>query len=399
MTRTLISFLTTRAQYARLKTVLQQLERTPEFNLEIVLSGGATVHDYGDLGPVLDGDGLAVEHELTNLLDGGSPIAQAKTTGLELIEYANVIDECDADALLLTGDRFETMAATLAASYQNVPICHFEGGEITGSIDEKVRHATTKMADYHFVSTARSKQIVGGLGESSDRIFRTGCPSIDIAAAIKEEDETRYDPQDDYGGVGKHVDVSEPYVVVQYHPLPTEYRGNYEKTWELINAIKEAGVQAFWFWPNMDAGTDQVSKAIREFRETDSPDGTRFFINFEPEDYLTLVNNAACVVGNSSVGIRECSYFGTPTVNIGERQSFRERGPNVRDVSCDAEEIESAIKSQIQHGEYDECQIYGDGNAAEKIVEILKDISFEMKQPMSPEQIGIDSEMANYPSQ
>jgi UDP-hydrolysing UDP-N-acetyl-D-glucosamine 2-epimerase len=398
MPKKLVTFLTTRAQYARLKTVLLKAQASAALELEVVLSGGATVHDYGDLKSVLKSDGLRVDHELTNLLDGGSPVAQAKTTGLELIEYSNVINECDADALILTGDRFETMAATLGASYQNVPVCHFEGGEITGSIDEKVRHATTKMSDYHFVSTKRSARVVEHLGESPDRIYQTGCPSIDIAAKIKQSRSGTYDPQEKYGGVGDRVDVTDPYLVVQYHPLPTEYRSNYEKTKQLIEAVKQVDVQVFWFWPNMDAGTDQVSKAIREYRENESPDNVRFFINLEPEDYLTLVNNAACVVGNSSVGIRECSYFGIPTVNVGSRQTHRERGPNVVDVECETSAIEAAIKSQIDHGRYESSDIYGDGEAAGKIVEILTSITFERKKSMSPEQAGVQPELTDSPT-
>ncbi|MDH5021365.1 UDP-N-acetylglucosamine 2-epimerase [Halobacterium rubrum] len=393
MPEKLVTFLTTRAQYARIKTVLLGIQESTELDLEVVLSGGATVHDYGDLRPVLKSDGLEINHELTNLLDGGSPVAQAKTTGLELIEYSSVINECDTDALILTGDRFETMAATLAASYQNVPVCHFEGGEITGSIDDKVRHATTKMSDYHFVSTERSKRIVESLGENQDRIYRTGCPSIDIAAEIERNRSDHYDPQEEYGGVGDRVDVDEPYIVVQYHPLPTEYQSNYEKTRLLIEAVNRLDVQVFWFWPNMDAGTDQVSKAIREYREEKAPDGVRFFINLEPKDYLTLVSNAACVVGNSSVGIRECSYFGTPVVNVGNRQSHRERGPNVVDVECETSAIEEALRTQIKHGEYDPSFIYGSGGAADRVIDILTSITFERKEPMSPEQAGVQPEV------
>ncbi|MCF2165522.1 UDP-N-acetylglucosamine 2-epimerase [Halobacterium salinarum] len=393
MVKKLVTFLTTRAQYARIKTVLLGLQRSPEFSLEVVLSGGATVHDYGDLRPVLEGDGVDIDHELTNLLDGGSPVAQAKTTGLELIEYSSVINRSDADALILTGDRFETMAATLAASYQNVPVCHFEGGEITGSVDDKVRHATTKMSDYHFVSTERSEKIVRSLGEHPDTIYRTGCPSIDIAAEIEQNRADNYDPQEEYGGVGDRVNVDEPYIVVQYHPIPTKYQSNYEKTRSLVNAVDKSDVNVFWFWPNMDAGTDQVSKAIREYREAESPDGVRFFINLEPEDYLTLVSNAACVVGNSSVGIRECSYFGTPVVNVGSRQSNRERGPNVVDVECEMLAIKEALRSQIEHGEYDSSFIYGSGEASSKIIDVLSSITFERKDPMSPEQIGIQPEV------
>jgi UDP-hydrolysing UDP-N-acetyl-D-glucosamine 2-epimerase len=282
------------------------------------------------------------------------------------------------------------MATTIAASYLNIPVVHLEGGELTGSIDDKVRHATTKMADYHFVSTERSRRIVSQLGEPSDRIHETGCPSIDLCREIVGADRDDYDPQEAYGGVGDDVDVDQEYVVVQYHPLPTEYESNYEKTWTLIDAYEQLDVQAFWFWPNMDAGTDLVSKAIREYREKQDPGVVRFFINLDPRDYLTLVNNAECMVGNSSVGIRECSYFGVPTVNIGDRQQHRERADNVQDVPCETDDIADAIWAQLEHGRYPQSTLYGDGFAAEQITDFLGTTAPTLKDTMSPANIGLE---------
>lgn len=389
MTVGVVAVVTSRSQYARVKTALQALNKDDRIEFNLIVSGGALAHRYGNLTDVISDDGLTIDTKIQTLLEAGEPVTQAKTTGLGLMEYATALDDYEPDVLLTSGDRYETMASTLAASYLNIPVVHLEGGELTGSIDDKVRHATTKMADYHLVSTERSKRVVRELGEPSDRIYRTGCPSIDLAEQIIQERRDEYDPQAEYGGVGQAVDVSEEYIVVQYHPVPTEYHSNYDKTQELIEAYERLDIQAFWFWPNMDAGTDQVSKAIREYREDIDPEGVRFFISLKPEDYLTVVNNSTCVVGNSSVGIRECSYFGVPAVNIGDRQQSRERGPNVLDVGVDANEISDGIRSQLSHGPYSKSDIYGSGSAATTITETIAELDPELKPPMTPEVLGI----------
>jgi UDP-hydrolysing UDP-N-acetyl-D-glucosamine 2-epimerase len=388
MSSCVVAVVTSRSQYARVKTALLALNDDDRIDLHLIVSGGALVHRFGDISGIMKDAGLKIDKKIHTLLEAGDPVAQAKTTGMGLMEYATAFEELEPNFMLTSGDRHETMASTLAASYLNIPVIHLEGGEITGSIDDKVRHATTKMADYHLVSTDRSKVIVRQLGEPDSRIYRTGCPSIEMAEQIIQEGRDKYDPQTEYGGVGDTVDVSQDYIVVQYHPVPTEYESNYAKTQELIKAYEELEVQAFWFWPNMDAGTDQVSKAIREYREQQDPDGIRFFISLDPHDYLTLVKNATCMVGNSSVGIRECSYFGIPTVNIGERQQSRERGPNVLDVASDAEEIVNGIETQLKKKSYPQSKIYGDGDAAQKITDTIAELDPELKPPMTPDLLG-----------
>lgn len=388
MTQSIAAIVTTRSQYARVKTLYQRLAEHEAVNFELIVAGGALVHRFGELTDVIEDAGIEITKEINTLIEGGNPVTQAKTTGLGLLEYATSLEEIDPDIVVTTGDRFETMATIIAATYLNIPIAHLEGGELTGSIDDKIRHATTKMADYHFVSTERSKRIVQSMGEREERIFRTGCPSIDICQQIVSEQRTEYDPQTEYDGVGSNIDVSRDYIVVQYHPTPTEYQSNLQKIEELIEAYDRLDVQAFWFWPNMDAGTDKVSQAIRAYRENRDPDNVRFFINLEPHDYLTLINNASCFVGNSSVGIRECSYFGVPTVNIGERQQNRERSNNVLDVECDREAIEAGIMEQLKGGRYEQSTLYGRGNGSEQITDVLVSLDPERKQPMTPELIG-----------
>jgi UDP-hydrolysing UDP-N-acetyl-D-glucosamine 2-epimerase len=360
------------------------LEDNPDVDLDIIVGGASVVRKYGTLTEMLEDDGLEVTNTYYNVIEGGKPVSAAKTTGLSMMEFANELSSLKPDAVITIADRYETMAVTLAASYLNIPVLHTQGGELTGSIDDKVRHATTKIADYHFVATERSKEIVEHLGESPNRVFDVGCPSIDLAKEVSESRDEKYDPQEEYDGVGSKVDIDEEYIVVQYHPVPTDYQSQYEKTWELINAVHELGTPAFWFWPNMDAGTDQVSKAIREFRNRQQPENIRFYINLRPRDYLTLVNNSACLVGNSSVGIRECSYLGQPSVNIGGRQTFRERAPNVIDVPCRNKDIREGVEAQLSSGGYKQSTLYGDGTAGKKISKIITDNEIERKGPMDP---------------
>ena len=389
MTDNIVVCMTSRGNYARIGPVLHELDDREGFDLDIINAGASMIREYGSLSAILRDDGLEITNEMYNVLEGGNPVSSAKTTGLSMVEFTNVLSNIDPDAVITIADRYETMAVTLAACYQNIPVVHTQGGEITGSIDEKVRHATTKLADYHMVSTERSVEVVNRLGEDRDRIYRTGCPSMDIAKDIAENADPDYDPQAQYEGVGEDVDVSEDYVVVQYHPVPTEYESQYDKTWELIEAVDALDAQAFWFWPNMDAGTDQVSKAIREYRDQRDPQDIRFYINMRPTHYLTLVNDSACLVGNSSVGIRECSFLGQPSVNIGGRQNSRERAENVIDVPVEADAIREAIGTQLDVESYEPSTLYGEGDAAVEMVDAMEAIDFELKGSMDPTRLGL----------
>lgn len=388
MSRHIVVCLTSRGNYARVGSVLHELDADPEFELDIIVAGASMIRKYGTLPEMLEADGLDITDTFYNVIEGGKPVSAAKTTGLSMLEFANTLNSLEPDGVITIADRYETMAITLSASYLNIPVVHIQGGELTGSIDDKVRHATTKLADYHFVATEQSKTIVERLGEPAERVFATGCPSIDIAADIERAANKTYDPQTEYDGVGADVDVSDDYLVVQYHPVPTDYQNQYEKTWELIEAVDSLDVQAFWFWPNMDAGTDQVSKALREYRNRLEPE-VKFFINMRPRDYLTLVSNSSCLIGNSSVAIRECSYLGQPAVNVGDRQLHRERAENVVDVSCETTEIRTAIEHQLQNGSYSGTRLYGDGTAGEQIKQRLAEIPLDRKEAMDPELLGL----------
>ncbi len=363
--------ITARASYSRIKSALQAIRDHEQLELVLVVAASALLDRYGSAVDVIEKDGFTISSKVYNVVESGNLTGQAKTTGLGIIELSNVFNHEDPDYVVTVADRFETMSTAIAAAYMNIPLVHIQGGEVTGNIDEKVRHAITKLADLHLVSTEKAKERIIKMGESSEKVFVTGCPSIDLAHAIANHQELGFDPYSRYGGVGSQPDPSKGYIVVMQHPVTTEYDRSRDQIEETLEAVATLGIPAFWFWPNIDAGTDGTSKGIRSFREIHEIKHIHFFRNMEPEDFLIFLKHSQCIVGNSSVGIRECSYLGVPAVNIGSRQSGRERGINAIDSGYDRQEIMHAIKTQIDHGAYEADTIYGAGQAGQFIAEII----------------------------
>ena len=363
--------ITARPSYSRIKTALKAIDKHPDLELQLVVAGAALLGRYGNAVEYIEQDGFTIAEKVYMVLEGENKTAMAKTTGLGVMELATVFDKLQPDMVVTIADRFETIATSIAASYQNIPLVHIQGGEVTGNIDEKVRHANTKLADIHLVASENARNRVIKLGEHPEKVFNTGCPSIDIAKDIKEKPALDFDPLKKYGGVGASIDASGDYLVVMQHPVTTEYQSAKEDVLKTLEVVHELGVPTFWFWPNVDAGSDGTSNGIRSFRESINPTNIRFFKNMEPQDFLKLLVNSKCLVGNSSVGIRECAYLGVPVVNIGTRQNGRDRGNNVLDVAYEKLAIKQAIKNQIGVTQVASSSIYGDGDAGNKIAAIL----------------------------
>ena len=363
---------TARPSYSRIKTALTAIKKHPKLELQLVIAGSALLGRYGHAVEFIEKDGFTIAEKVFMVLEGENPASMAKTTGLGVMELANVFYRLEPDAVVTIADRFETIATSIAASYQNIPLVHIQGGEVTGNIDEKVRHANTKLADLHLVATEDAKQRVLKMGENPKMVFNTGCPSIDLANEIKKNPKLDFDPIKKYGGVGVEVNWKEEgYLVVMQHPVTTEYTSARKDVEETLKAVHELNIPAFWFWPNVDAGSDGTSNGIRTFREIIKPQNIHFFKNMEPNDFLKLLFNSKCLIGNSSAGIRECSYLGVPVVNIGTRQNKRERGSNVLDTIYDKNEIIKSIQNRITATDIVSENIYGDGQSGEKIASIL----------------------------
>jgi UDP-hydrolysing UDP-N-acetyl-D-glucosamine 2-epimerase len=253
---------------------------------------------------------------------------------------------------------------------------------VTGSIDEKVRHAVTKLADLHFVANSQAAERVIRMGEAPEAVFVTGCPSIDLAARVLAEGQNGFNPFS-HGGVGYQFDISKGYLVVMQHPVTTEYKDALQQIKETLTAIEKLALPTFWFWPNVDAGSDRISKGIRIFREAHSIPFIYFFKNMSPEDFLRLLIGANCLIGNSSVGIREASYLGLPVVNIGTRQAGRDRGTNIIDTSYSAQEIIDAVHFHLANGRYPSTTLYGDGRAGQRIASLLATVPLTIEKRLT----------------
>jgi UDP-hydrolysing UDP-N-acetyl-D-glucosamine 2-epimerase len=364
---------TARPSYSRIKTALAAIQAHPALTLQLVVAASALLDRYGSAVNYIERDGFPIVAKVFNVLEGENLTAAAKTTGIGILELSTVFDNLAPDVVVTVADRFETMATAVSAAYMNIPLAHIQGGEVTGNIDEKVRHAITKLADLHLVATEKARERVLRMGESADKVFVTGCPSIDLAEAVLQSPALDFDPFQKYGGVGKRLDLSGGYLVVMQHPVTTEHEQSRQHIEETLEAMVGLDFPTLWFWPNVDAGADGTSKGIRAFRERGLAGNFHFFKNMEPADFLRLIGNSLCLVGNSSVGIRESAYLGVPVVNIGSRQAGRERGHNVLDVAYDRRAIQNAVRQQIAQGTYPSDPIYGDGKAGQRIAQALAD--------------------------
>ena len=369
--------ITARPSYSRVKTVLKAIQTHPELELQLVVAASALLDRYGSAVNYIEKDGFDIAAKVFNVLEGENLTAAAKTTGIGILELSTVFDNLKPDIVVTVADRFETMATAISASYMNIPLAHIQGGEVTGNIDEKVRHSITKLADYHFVASENAKERVIKLGEHPDFVFNTGCPSIDIAQEVSKNERLTFNPYEKYGGVGSAPVLDDGYIVVLQHPVTNEYHDSRKHIETTLRAIQKLNKPTLWFWPNVDAGADGTSAGIRSFREKYKIENVHFFKNMGGDDFLNLLNLSQCLIGNSSVGIRECAYLGVPVVNIGSRQNRRDRGSNVVDVSYDETEIIAAIDSVLNKKERLKSDIYGGGCAGEQIAKLLKDLPLQ----------------------
>lgn len=383
MRRKICVVVTARPSYSRVKTALKAIDNHPDLELQLVVAASALLDRYGTAVDYIERDGFKIAARVYMVLEGENLASMAKTTGLGMLELATVFDNLKPDMVVTIADRFETLATAVAASYMNIPVAHIQGGEVTGSIDEKVRHAVTKLADIHLVSTNGAAERVIKMGEEPGKVFMTGCPSIDLAAEVLPDPSLDFNPFEKYGGVGDLEKLSNGYLVVMQHPVTTEHQLARQQVVETLEAVHQMDMPTLWFWSNVDAGSDGTSNGIRTFREKVKPKNMHFFKNMSPTDFLRLLYNCKCLIGNSSVGIRECSFLGVPVVNIGTRQTGRERGLNVIDVGYDRDEISSAIRRQISNGRYNSDKLYGDGMAGERISHLLATSTLEIEKRLT----------------
>ena len=372
-----------RANYSSIKSMMKAVDEHPKLELQLIVCASSLLERYGKVSNQIEKDGFKINLKLSFIIEGETPLTMAKTTGLGIIEMTNALNILIPDYVITVGDRYETMCTTIASTYMNIPLGHTMGGEVTGTIDESIRHATTKFAHLHFAASKDAAERIIKLGEKSETVFWTGCPRIDLVKETLEKEFNKNTFQDlvNSYGIGSKINFDEDFILVSHHPVTTEFGSNYKQISNIFDALTKIKMQSIILWPNSDAGSSEIAKFYRVFRENpDNKDRFHFVKNLPIDVYVNLMNSTSCLVGNSSSGIREGAFIGTPVVNIGSRQNSRECGNNVINVKSNPEDIFNAIKFQIKKGKYKMNNIYGDGKSGVKIAEILSKTEVDIQK-------------------
>ena len=362
-----------RANYSSIKSVMDEIKKDKYFKVFLILTTSSILERYGEVSNIIKKDGFKINEKIFNLIEGENPVTMAKSTGLGLIELSTIFERIKPNLVFSVGDRFETMATVLASSYMNIPLAHTMGGEVTGTIDESIRHSVTKLSHLHFPATKKSRDRIIKLGEEKENIFLVGCPRVDYVKQVISKTKNLTKKIENLG-VGGKINFNNEFIILSYHPVTTEFNMIEKNFKTVLNVIENCQIPSLILWPNSDAGSSIISKVIRKYREKKKLKNARFYKNIPTDSYIQLLNKASCIVGNSSSGIREGAYIGVPCINIGTRQNSRERGKNVIDVNYCEDEIKNALKIQLKKKKYSKDTLYGDGSAGKKIVKILKTI-------------------------
>jgi len=358
----------TRADYPRVKSVLKEIDMRKNLILQLVVTGSHLLEEYGySIQEIID-DGFHIDKKVPMFTgDYNSPVGMAKAAAKCTKGIANALFALKPDLVLLTVDRVETLAAAVAVSLMNFPIAHIQGGEVTGTIDESIRHAVTKMSHIHFPATKDAAERIIKMGEDPEMVFQVGCPYIDIINSIEKKSKEELSLE--YG-----FSTNKPLIIFTQHPVTTEYGSSSSQIKITLDALKLfPECQIIAFSSNTDAGGQEIISAVRNEKN---------FIhisNMVSSDFLSLMDCADVMVGNSSAAIREAPSFHLPAVNIGTRQQGRLRAENVIDVEHDEEQIINAINKALYNKIFIEKvnkskNPYGDGKSAKRIVDILDSI-------------------------
>ncbi len=371
-----------RANYGRVKYLMKAIQDHKNLEIQLIIGASTLLYRFGKAADIIKKDGFEALRKIYYIVEGETLSTQAKSVGLGIVELSTAFEDLKPDIIVTVADRFETMSTAIAATYLNIPLAHLQGGEITGNIDERVRHSITKLSDIHFPATEQSRNRILKMGEDPCSVFNYGCPAMDIL--VNEELLIDNSIMRHYGGVGHPIDWEKPYLLMMQHPVTTSYGQGLNQINETLFALdKIDNIQKIVLWPNIDAGTDDISKGIRLFRERNQDKPFHYYRNFSPDDYARVLNNAACSIGNSSSFIREGSHLGVPSVIVGDRQEGREHGQNVIFTDYDRAKIQAAIETQLQNGKYKSEKIFGKGDAGLRIAQKLSEVNILNKKKMT----------------
>jgi GDP/UDP-N,N'-diacetylbacillosamine 2-epimerase (hydrolysing) len=365
MSRRKVCYVTgARADFGLMQSTLQRIQQSGTLELSIIVTGMHLLRDHGLTVSEIENAGLPIAARVA--VEDGPPTGalMAKNVGRMLIGFVEALETIRPDIVLVLGDRGEMLAAALAAIHLNIPVAHIHGGERSGTVDEPVRHAISKLAHFHFVATEESRERLMRMGEAADRISVVGAPGLD---GLKETALTGRDAL--CGDIG--FDPKRPIAVLIYHPVLQEADRSGEYVQTIVDAVLARGIQIIALKPNSDAGSAGVRSALEACA---SASEIHLATHLARPEFVSWLAASDLLVGNSSSGIIEAASFGTPVVNIGSRQNLRQRNSNVFDCSVDRADLDRAIQRALAAPRFDRYNVYGDGKAGERVAGLLASI-------------------------
>uniref|UniRef100_A0A8B9IVZ1 Glucosamine (UDP-N-acetyl)-2-epimerase/N-acetylmannosamine kinase n=1 Tax=Amazona collaria TaxID=241587 RepID=A0A8B9IVZ1_9PSIT len=365
-----------RADYSKLAPIMFGIKAEPQFfELDVVVLGSHLIDDYGNTYRMIEQDDFDIHTRLHTIVRGEDEAAMVESVGLALVKLPDVLNRLKPDIMIVHGDRFDALALATSAALMNIRILHIEGGEVSGTIDDSIRHAITKLAHYHVCCTRSAEQHLIAMCEDHDRILLAGCPSYDKLLSAKNKDYMSIIRM----WLGEDVKTRD-YIVALQHPVTTDIKHSLKMFELTLDALISFNKRTLILFPNVDAGSKEMVRVMRKKGIEHHPN-FRAVKHVPFDQFIQLVAHAGCMIGNSSCGVREVGAFGTPVINLGTRQTGRETGENVLHVR-DADTQDKILHAlQLQFGKQYPCsKIYGDGNAVPRILKFLKSIN--LKEPL-----------------
>jgi GDP/UDP-N,N'-diacetylbacillosamine 2-epimerase (hydrolysing) len=351
----------TRADFGLMRSTLQTLRDHLELDLSVLATGMHLSPAYGNTVDEIEAAGLRIAARTPVPLEPATGATMARNIGLMLGGFVDALERERPQAVLLLGDRGEMLAGALAAIHLNIPVAHVHGGERSGTVDEPVRHAISKLSHLHFAATAEARDRLIRMGENPDHVHVTGAPGLD--GLTDGEPPSREDVMRLHG-----FDPARPFALMVYHPVLQEAATAADDARRLLDALIGAGMQVLALMPNADAGSEGVRAVLAEAK---GRPGVTVRTHLARPAFIAAMARADLMAGNSSAGIIEAASFGTPVLNVGPRQNLRERNANVLDVAAEARVLADGVAALLARGRLAGHNVYGDGRAGERIARLL----------------------------
>ena len=366
MKRKIVFVTGSRGEWGYIRPILKLIELEADLEYVIVATNMHLSPGFGLSVNEIISDGFKVRHKIPMSIDAYDHHSQTKSLGMFLISFSDIIRMEEPDIILLAGDRGEQLIGALAGAYMYIPTIHIQAGEKSGNIDGAARHAIGKLAHIHIASNQDAYNRLINLGEEKFRTFNYGAPQVD------ELVQNKVSSREEFNKRHNHM-LPEKFILAVYHPVTEEFLDVEENVDEFIQALKLIGLMTVFIMPNNDAGSSLVSKALEQ-----ADIEKLIFRNLPREDYLSLLKECSAIIGNSSSGLLEAPYFGTPCINIGNRQRDRFQGRNVINACDERFEIKAAFdktqQEKFQFNSKESTNPYGDGKSSARIIKLMKSI-------------------------